>query len=113
MNPMMLKSPMHTFLEQLLDNAETPGEIMAVLQFKLVPQVAKGALRRAKGADGDIVDGMFELLSIAQENGQGPPFPLHQFFEASEISRVMVVGSPKDLPAIVAPPSPSGIYIPQ
>lgn len=112
MNPMMLKSPMHAFLEQLLDGSETPGEVMAVLQFKLVPQVAKGALRRAKDAKGAPIDGMFELLSIGQENGHGQPFPLHQFFEASEVSRVMVIGSPKDLPAIVAPPS-SGIYIPQ
>jgi hypothetical protein len=102
-----MTTPMHAFLNDLLDTSETPGEAVVALQFKLSPQIAKGAMRRAKN-----IDGMFELLTIAQEGNQGQPFPLHQFFEPSEVSRVMVIGSPKDLPAIVAPPSSSGIIIP-
>jgi hypothetical protein len=97
---------MHQYLDKLLDNTETPGQAQVLLQFKVTPAAARGALRRVED-----IDGLFELMSIAQENGQGQPFPLHQFFEPDAISCVMVMGSPDSLPAIIAPPT-SGIHIP-
>lgn len=103
-----MKSPMHIFLEHILDTAEKPGEAPVVLYFNGRGNPINGALRRAKQADG-----LFELLAIAQEGPNTKPFLLHQFFEASAVSSVARIGEEKDLPSIIAPPSVSGIIGPR
>ena len=95
-----MKTPMHNYLDHLLDTAEKPGEAAVVLYFVGRGNPINGALRRAKG-----VDGLFELCAVAQEGPNTKPFLLHQFFEASAVSSVARIGEEKDLPAIIAPPS--------
>lgn len=104
----MLKSPMQSYLEHILDTAQPAGQAAVVLYFVGRGHPINGALRRAKEADG-----LFELLAIAQEGPNTKPFPLFQYFEASAVSSVARVGSESDLPTIVAPPSAGGIVVPR
>jgi hypothetical protein len=103
------KSSMHRYLVHLLNTAEKPGEAAVMLQFKSPTPPIQGALRLAEIPG---VDDIFELLAIGQNGPQGQPFPVHNFFTADEVSRVMTIGSAETLPKIVRPASAGGILVP-
>lgn len=98
-------NPMTALLNHIIDTAEKPGEAVAIVQFKVPQPPVQGALRRHQQ-----VEGVYEILAIAQTSQNGRPIPIASFFTADAVSHVMQIQEDK-LPRIVAPPQ-SGIIIP-
>ena len=107
MNVVTADNPMRMLLDHILNTSPTQGMVDVIIQFKSAAMTpAPGALRRH--AD---VEGVFEMLCMAQNGPNSKPFPLLNYFTADEVARVMVVR--EDLaPKIVPPPSAGGLIIP-
>lgn len=57
------------------------------------------------------MEGIYELLTVAQRGPNTAPFAVSNYFTADEVSRVMVVREDV-LPKVVAPASAGGLIIP-